>query len=199
VYRKLLSPVLAGKSRPDLVGIDIGGNWIVIEAKGRTNNLVASVLQAAKLQTQQLSTIQGLAPSLRVASESFFDPAGILSVAISDPPGKRTKVSDLPLTPRLILESYYRPFKTRLDDAATVADERLRGEVFRIAHLPELDMWVGLSQRDRSPGNVKKPTAIRHSGGREFVGPDGILVRLGSAWSDENMKLQPQERAREAK
>lgn len=196
VYRKLLAPVLAGKSRPDLVGIDTSGNWIVVEAKGRTNNFVASVLDAAKLQTQQLTTIQGFVPLLRVASESFFDTAGILSVALSDPPGKRTEVPDLPLTPGLILDSYYRPFQTRLHEATMVGDEKLRGEVFRIAHLPELDMWVGLSQRNRVPGTFKKTKPISQPRGREFLGPDGIFVRLGNSWSDENMKLQPQERAR---
>jgi hypothetical protein len=196
VYRQLLAPVLLADSRPDLVGITAAGQWVVVEAKGRTNGFVASVLASAKIQTQQLTTIQGVAPVLRVASQSFFDNAGILHAAIDDPQGERTRIPDLPLTPELILDSYYRPFKTRFDQALTVIQEKVRGETFRVVHFSELDIWVGLSETLRQPGIIAEQMVSVDVSSSEFVGPDGILVRIGTAWSSENMKLQPQERER---
>jgi hypothetical protein len=147
VYRAILDPVLLGASKPDLVGLTQDGEWIVVEAKGRTNTFVASVLTDAKLQTQQLTTIQGMAPVLRMATLSFFDSAGILRMAVEDPKSEqRMRIPDLPLTPGLILESYYRPFETRIERALATKQEKLRGQTFRVAQLPELDMWVGLSE-----------------------------------------------------
>jgi hypothetical protein len=125
---------------------------------------------------------------------SFFDSAGVLRVALDDPKGDERRIPDLPLTPDLVMSSYYRPFKTRIERALTTKREELRGEAFRVAHLPELDMWVGLSETPPHPGGTVDQILAVDVGGREFIGPDGILVRLGTAWSDENMRLQPQER-----
>ncbi len=36
VFRTALNPVVLGRSRPDLVGEDINGNWNVFESKGRS-------------------------------------------------------------------------------------------------------------------------------------------------------------------
>ncbi|MGH9635673.1 MAG: hypothetical protein ACRD72_12650 [Candidatus Angelobacter sp.] len=195
VYRLLLAPILLADSKPDMVGLTVAGQWVVVEAKGRTNRFVASVLAAAKDQTQQLTTIQGVAPTLRVASLSSFD-NGILHVAIDDPNEERARLADLPLTPELILENYYRPFKARLEEPLEVAQERVRGESFRVAHLPDVDMWIGLGEKARHPNSTIEQAIPPYSEGREFVGSDGILIRLGPAWSNENMKLQPQERVR---
>jgi hypothetical protein len=179
-----------------MVGLTAAGQWVVVEAKGRTNGFVASVLDSAKTQTQQLTTIQGIAPVLRIASLSFFDNTGILHAAINDPQEEREKIPDLPLTPGLILDSYYRPFKARFDQALTVIQEEVRGETFRVVHFPEFDTWVGLSETLRQPGTTAEQIASVDVSSSEFVGPDGILIRLGTAWSPENMKLQPQERER---
>jgi len=72
VYRQQLQPILLGRSKPDFVGLNTLYDWIVLEAKGRTNEYEESVLQSAKVQTQQLSTIQGNQPVLRVGSLAYF-------------------------------------------------------------------------------------------------------------------------------
>lgn len=194
VYRLLLAPVLIANSKPDMVGLTATGQWVVVEAKGRTNGFVASVLATAKDQTQQLTTIQGIAPTLRVASLSYFDNNGILHVAIDDPNEERARIADLPLTPELILEAYYRPFRARFEQPLGITRETVKGENFRVAHLPELDMWVGLAEIPRHPTNNIGQSILSYSEGSEFIGSDGILIRLGTAWSNENMKVQPQER-----
>lgn len=190
VYRNVLGAVLLAGSKPDMVGLTSSGQWVVIEAKGRTNRFEPATLAKAKDQTMQLTTIQGAAPVLRAASLSYFE-GGVLEVALEDPEGTTERIPNLPLTPELIIESYYRPFRSRIEQTLAVGYENIQGQTFRVAHFPEIDMWIGLSETTTQP-----TTAQELGAAREIVGPDGILVRLGSAWSDENMRLQPQERQR---
>jgi hypothetical protein len=193
VYRQQLAPILAGNSRPDLVGLTTGGGWVVVEAKGRTHGFDNSALQAAKNQTAQLTTIQGVAPVLRVGALAFFGAAGTLEVAIDDPRSRPARVPDLPLSAGLIWDSYYRPFQAWIRDAGTAKKETLGTVPYSVAPLPHLDLWVGLPDRLFQNG-----TLVLQSHGQqrsnEFIGPDGLFVRLGSAWSDKNMTLEPQER-----
>src|SRR6266511_152532 len=46
VYRKRLQPKLATSNKPDFVGMDGFGNWIVIEAKGRRRLTTSAMLHA---------------------------------------------------------------------------------------------------------------------------------------------------------
>src|SRR5258708_24977418 len=87
VYRQQLQPVLSGRSKPDFVGLNSNNDWVVIEAKGRTNDFEESVLQTAKAQTQKLATIQGTRPVLRVATLAYFA-AGNLELVMRDPERK---------------------------------------------------------------------------------------------------------------
>ena len=65
VYRTQLSAVLKkGRSKPDLVGQDCSGNWIVIESKGRTNGFDDKALDKAKKQSRKVRTISGTASQI---------------------------------------------------------------------------------------------------------------------------------------
>jgi hypothetical protein len=57
VYRQQLQPVLVGNEKPDLVGLNANNDWVVVEAKGRTNDYSETALVKAKSQSQQLATI----------------------------------------------------------------------------------------------------------------------------------------------
>jgi len=61
-----------GKSRPDLFGLNNRRDWVVIEAKGRSNRFDYQTLLKAKDQTRQLRAIAGQFPALKVALESHF-------------------------------------------------------------------------------------------------------------------------------
>lgn len=197
VYRQVLQPVLAGTSRPDLVGLTTAGQWAVMEAKGRTNGFIGSVLQDAKNQTLELTTIQGITPTLRVAALTYFDAAGRLEVAISDPRDEQKKLPDLPLTQELILNTYYRPLDSWMREVARVEKEILGNDPYRVANLPDVDISVGLPDRLPDLGGLESGLHVQRRGSAdEFVGPDRLFVRLGSAWSPENMRLEPQERRR---
>src|ERR1035437_2264534 len=66
--------MLDGKSQPDLIGLNQRGDWIIAEAKGRTNGYSAAAMNAAKAQTRKLRQINGTLPTLRVAVQAHFSP-----------------------------------------------------------------------------------------------------------------------------
>ncbi len=195
VYRKELMVALAGKSRPDLVGQNAGGQWIAIEAKGRSNGFEMAVLNRAKGQAAMLHAVGGKQPALRNGMVTHFG-GGRLQFRVSDPPpDEHQRRVDLPLNRAQLIEGYYRPFRTFLSSSEETVE--LKGERFRIAHADVADLEVGLTQR-RMQRDVPDITIEEDQGGGEeyYVGRDGILVRLGPMWSPSNMALEPQSRTR---
>ena len=72
VYRVKLKPTFVTTGRPDFIGMDANGHWVVIEAKGRTGYIKSELLNKAKNQTQALSTIDGQIPALRIVMATHF-------------------------------------------------------------------------------------------------------------------------------
>lgn len=77
-----------GESRPDLIGLSNGGDWYVLEAKGRSNGFDAGALATAKEQAEQIISIDNLAPVCSIACQAYFSSSG-LSFRMDDPPPKR--------------------------------------------------------------------------------------------------------------
>ena len=73
------------KSRPDLIGLNHRREFLVVEAKGRTNNFDKNAQNTAKNQTKVISMVAGQPPVLRVASQSYFK--DYLKVYFEDPEG----------------------------------------------------------------------------------------------------------------
>lgn len=199
VYRDELQPIFVqGQSRPDLVGQNSAHEWIAVESKGRTNEFEERPLERAKEQLENLATIQGTALTLRVALLAYFE-EGILECALDDPDkkniGEREKF-DIPLTREKLIEGYYRPFREWLPEAPEARQEQIGNRVYRVAYLPEVDISVGCSEDllrvDPVEGVVRRRQ--RFSTDNQYEAPDGLLVRVGELWSEENMRRQPQER-----
>lgn len=198
VYRQQLQPILLGKSRPDFVGLTTTSDWVVMEAKGRTNEYEESVLQNAKIQTQQLTTVQGASPVFRVGCLAYFS-AGNLQFAMRDPEGNsdEEKIKDLPLVKETLLRDYYRPFQVWLQEATGVRKVMIRRRIYHAVALEEFDLSVGLSSEVVEQIPDVNPTREHHSKeDNEFIGADGVFIRLGSIWSPVKMRLEPQARYR---
>jgi hypothetical protein len=72
VFRPVLNPVTLGRSRPDLVGEDISGNWHAFESKGRSSVPSSADKAKAKAQAQRLVSVNGrIALCKSVHSRSF--------------------------------------------------------------------------------------------------------------------------------
>ena len=199
VYRAQLQAVMQpGRSRPDLVGRNFAGDWIVVESKGRTNEYDDNAMDKVKQQTQLVVTIGGAAPVLRVAGQGHFED-GVLECSLVDPKAKQRKRSkrlELPLSERDIVQEYYRPFRSWLNVAENKRQENVEGRPFTVARVPDVDVEVGLPDTLRVPGAAgpggRQERLLLQD--RTYVGSVSVLVRPGGLWTPDNMRREPQER-----
>lgn len=200
VYRDELDPTMIfGNSRPDLIGQTPGGDWIAIESKGRTNEFDVKAFTSAKAQAENLASVQGVAPTLRIALMAYFSD-GILQCSIDDPEKRKTSIKDepidIPLTKERLLEGYYRPFREWLLEAPDTRIEEIGNHRYRIGYMPEVDVSVGVTEdllvRDDLQAQARPHERL--STEHQYGGPDGLLVRVGPLWSEANMRREPQER-----
>ena len=172
----------AGESRPDLIGLTATGDWVVFEAKGRSNGLETGVLEAAKLQSLQILTIDGLAPVCRAGLVEYFSPSG-LRFAVEDPTGHGSRKVNLT---RQQFEAKYdgslrRPIQMRTPNAR----HRIGGREYLGAQYPEADLFLSIATDEKlDGGRILSNTA--------YLGSDGLLIELGPSWRADRMTLQPQ-------
>lgn len=189
------------KSQPDLIGQSSGGDWIVVEAKGRTNGLDSKALTKAKLQTSMIRTINGVAPSLRVALQVYFDDQ--LRVRIDDPSDPKPEALEVQLDLDSALARYYsvataitaknptrervrdREFVTRIDDDSGVTIGLQASILESVA--------AGKFQQIREDSR-RVNDRVTEVGERATIYPDGLFVRLDDRWSPEFMSLEPEAR-----
>lgn len=133
----------AGKSRPDFVGQDLSGRWIVAEAKGRSWGWDIKAEDDAKRQTRQLRQISGAWPALRVAVQSYFD-GDELAVSLLDPIEYEQGAEDLPLDSDQLLHAYYGWILRLLSTGTT--ERIVEGVSMTMAPLQELGLEIGVPQ-----------------------------------------------------
>jgi hypothetical protein len=201
VYRKALQPLTTsgGKAKPDLVGKDGLGDWVVIEAKGRSGTMPTAVMVKAKAQTAKLSAIAGKTVTLRVAHGSYFS-RDKLAVHWMDPP-RRGRSATLRISPEEFDAHYYAPILSLVADPRRVrAGRRIGAHLYRFAAVPEVDVQVGIRlDLISTPADGGIAITVERTGpSREiastYVGGDGVAVALGPSWAEDRMRLPPAER-----
>jgi len=181
----------AGKSRPDLIGKDQKGKWFVFEAKGRSNNFDDVALEKAKEQAQQIVTINMVKPLCRIGGQAYFDDN--LSFRMVDPDHEESKFSRrLSFDEKALERLYYEPLEAIADGRGRRASISVEGNWLSEVSIPELDLWIAIPDRDES---AKHPGTSRKLLPMEYLGGDGVLVRLGESWSEKNMELEPHQRS----
>jgi hypothetical protein len=204
VYRAVLNLGLgAGRTRPDLIGQDKLGRWVVVESKGRTNGFDDRALVRAKEQARTVD-IGGEAPYLAIGTLVHFD-GDVLQLHLRDPQSYSIDKTSLPLTPATFFEGYYRPFRSWLQRNPNTRRTAIQGRSFVESLIEPLNLSVGLEsdllEDLLTPERVRSAREFGSGSARElpentFVGADGVLVRTGSLWNSSNMRRQPQERTR---
>jgi hypothetical protein len=191
--------------RPDLFGRDRAGRWVVLEAKGRTNGHDEAALQRAKTQASLVEQIDGKAPYLSIGLVSSFA-NGRLSLVTDDPaPKKPQSKLRWQVTEDEFLAAYYQPFRAMFEQIPTRV-EQISGRRVILVESDFADLSIGVAENALSAPDVNSLTAddekksgehgviAEKSGEREFLGIDGVFVRLGASWSDGLMRLEPQVR-----
>lgn len=212
VYQALVRPTFRRntRSRPDLVGQNTLGQWIVMEGKGRTNLITQVLMRSAKRQTRQIRRISGQIPFLRIAFASYFN-QNVLSVEWHDPPDgedefpqKKQKPFYHHISENGFFRNYYKPFRTLLKgnlEAKIVEHDNIN---FLVTNLEVADVAIGLDTRiiesfekDDFRSIVREIAQTRielHDSRRSNIFNDGLFVKTGERWASERMKEEPFDR-----
>jgi hypothetical protein len=177
----------AGESRPDLIGLSGGGQWFVFEAKGRSNSFDAAALATAKDQAEQIQSIDNIAPECSVACQAYF--TSVLSFRLDDPPAGRNRRSrTIKITRSEFEHAYDEPIRNVIELRGANASLSHANRRFRGARIEEADLWIAVLDETQAQPVKSEEGSIAPN---EYLGGDGVLVRLGPTWSETNMRLQP--------
>jgi hypothetical protein len=197
LYRKTVKAQLNTKSRPDFIGVNANDDWLVFESKGRSDYMqgkgMSTLMTKAKTQASLLQRINGVVPIGSFGAITHFQDDGLLRFDMDDPPPDKQNphAYELTFSTDQLITDYYRPFLERKDSRAIgIKGHRIIGR-----DLGELDVTVGLDERVLAqPAKAGLLRVPQREVGNEFLGRDGIFVRLGSNWSADNMKRPPMQR-----
>lgn len=195
------------KSQPDLIGQTRTGNWIVVEAKGRTNAFDQDALVKAKTQTRMIRKINGVDPILRIALQAYFDP--VLSVYMDDPPEFDVRAWDLKLEMGIAYTRYYAFSAALRNQRADTLDTRdISGRKFLTHSDSESGVVIGIDTEVIdiiSSNNLEKieTQMLKYSANMQVdaaeqdksIYPDGVLIELDERWSNEQMHREPHQRS----
>ncbi len=189
---------LNGNSQPDLIGLNNRRDWIVIEAKGRTNGFSSDAHTKAKDQTRKLRRINGQFPTLRVGIQAYFSPS--LEIMIDDPEEFDEDAVDV-IAEQIDLMSGYYSFAHSVTKGSN--DVRLiHGRQFAFHHIEDIGLTIGLDRRIHQSfdqGNIlgivgeqwkaDLPTVLKD--GALVTFPDGLAIQLDDRWTKIRMCRQP--------
>ena len=193
--------VLHKKSQPDLIGLNSAGNWVVAEAKGRTNGYSPDAMTKAKLQTRQLRMINGTYPSLRVGIQAYFSPD--LNFAVSDPDEYEDDAEDIEFDLRAAIHDYY----SYVLGSSQVgrAPRKILGREYQFRAIEETGVSIGIDtttlKRLEQDGDFRAPFAnelaqvsVADDEQGTVTFPDGLAVSLDQRWSENRMRRDPRTR-----
>jgi len=167
VFDGQLNPPLGRGPRPDLVGTDRRGNWVVVEVKGRSNDLPEQVIRDGKAQCRRVRQVNGQWSALRLVAGMYFEGPEV-QTRLHDPEGAESDASDLKVTPGKLWHEYYSP----IAEAVRTADRRDVREIgqrtYELAYFQNLDFYLGLERDVR--------TAVERGGDAEVL--QELLHRL---------------------
>jgi hypothetical protein len=135
---------LDGNSQPDLIGLNEHNDWIVIEAKGRTNGFSPSAHSKAKEQTRKLRKINEKFPVLRVAIQAYFSPS--LTLMIDDPEAGEfdEDAIDIIAERRDLLQGYYSFIHSVTKGSNDV--RKILGRQYAFHRIEDLGLTIGLDR-----------------------------------------------------
>jgi hypothetical protein len=192
---------LNGNSQPDLIGLNNRRDWIVIEAKGRTNGFNFDAQSKAKAQTRKLRKINGQFPALRIGIQAYFSPD--LEVMIDDPEEFDGDAVDIIAEQQDLLRGYYSFAHSITKGSNDVRS--IQGRQFAFHHIEDVGLTIGL---DRSihlsidDGNIidivgrlkGREESVTLQDGALTLFPDGLVIQLDERWTKIRMAHQPETR-----
>jgi hypothetical protein len=186
IFGPKLRASLAGRSRPDLVGREVGSNtWHAFECKGRTSPPDASVKRKAKAQANRLLAINGANCDLHVGAITYFR-ADVLQFYFCDPPVDQPNGIGLSVGPAA-WRVYYAPLLALLRSVPGQLERMLDGP--HLMSVEAADIRFGIHPAvlrelvSESPNMEKVLDSAGDVGRSEGYHPDGVLIQSGATWS----------------
>jgi hypothetical protein len=191
---------LKGNSQPDLIGLNGRRDWIIIEAKGRTNGFSSDALLKAKAQTRKLRQINGQFPALRVGIQAYFSPCLELMLDDPEPEEFDDDAVDVVAEQADLLRGYYsfaHSVTRGSNDVRTVL-----GRQYAFYRVEDVGLTIGLDRSIQSSfddsgicdivGKLRRadePAVLKDGAFTTF--PDGIAIQLDGRWTKNLMLRQP--------
>ncbi len=191
-----------GKSEPDLVGMNSRGDWLVMEAKGRTHGYSDDAMITAKKQTRHLRRVNGNFPAGRIVVQAYFSPH--LQFEIQDPEEYDSDAPDLNFDLVSALKTYY---SMVFPISATITETRRLGErEYLIERNDEVGVTIGIERRVVEALDADSPPIFQErfhgvppevADGNELFAlfSDGLAIALDDRWGEQRMRLEANNRA----
>ena len=187
VFRPALDVQLASRSRPDLVGLTQGGQWVALECKGRISPPDNAVKARAKQQATRVVSVGGVAPTFHIGGITFFK-NDVLQFYWRDPEPER-EIGN-PIRVQLTNETwrhYYRPV-LELIQSNPAYFEQMRKEPV-LMPVEQADIKIGIEPTVLG-FLIENRWDAAHQLARELpktpnnYHADGITVKAGSSWQN---------------
>lgn len=197
VYRSQLNPVLLrGRSRPDLVGQSLGGDWVVFESKGRTSGPTQDDKDKAKVQARRLTHVNGARIAYGVALFSHFY-RGELKVHWQDPkPDEGTEEPEEPFTLEAEIDDFLRHYYQPIVNVVGIGRLLFHAQHPEPIQIAEADFSLAIDPRvtryllSEDYGAVRRflaTTSYAEAAPRGSPGipyrKDGIAIIAGDSWN----------------
>ena len=192
------------KLQPDLLGQLPNGDWVVVEAKGRTGRFDAVALDKAKRQTESVLAINGNSSITRIAAQTYFEPN--MKLILHDP--EPTEESSAYI--EVDLQAAYRRYYSLAYDATEGSDDirQIGAQTYIFSTAAEAYTGIAIGIRSdvrfRLASGLDVSRDLVQTGSEigspmQFDGasifPDGLAVSLDKRWATELMKREPVDRA----
>jgi hypothetical protein len=186
-----IDPPLGRGSRPDLIGRDANDDWVVVEVKGRSNEIRDTVLDDGKAQCTMITHIEQQVPALRIVAALGFEEHRVQTV-IRDPEGDRDPRSELKIGRAKLLREYYTPIADAVRSEGRQDRQVIGNRTFIMARFEALDFELGLD--DRIVGALGRDRDEAVVEGIEAATGDRISTikdpQLGDIQTAENQSVQ---------
>lgn len=199
--RRSNTVTMPGPFRPDLIGQNANSEWMIVEAKGRTQGFSQQAQDKAKQQSLNITAINGVPPVAHTACQTYFGKH--MRVRFEDPEPQSEQIN-VHLDRRSYLEEYYAPFM----QAPELKRMRFFDGQFMGLSLKDVGVTIGVNERlykAMTNGNIVEESYISQeiSSDRDILDQtvntrlfnDGFVISLDEdIWSMKTMRREPKQR-----
>ncbi|WP_374435670.1 hypothetical protein [Tabrizicola sp.] len=197
-----VSPTNGIQRKPDFIGVRSDKRVGIFESKGRTRTIDRKAQEEAKYQTTVVKSVNGHAPTWRIATLLELNANGVRTQVI-DPPEVADDSLEVDFEFRRAILEYYCVFLS-LFDSDIAMSKRVSEDGYLKTYLPELDIQLGIGERmyaalralrdtDKAPTfehilstlREAKPRRAVTFPGLTSIGSDGLSIKLGRIWDLE--------------